>query len=516
MLKERFVCKTNEEFWKAVEPYWDYEKNINHFTEYSYGAEKKIWIKCLDIDYHESNDMFCYSFSDGVRCCHCCNRKVHPKDSFAQFNINIYGEDFLERYWDYDLNIGINPYEISPKSSKKVWIKCQEKEYHQSYDISCSHFVGGRGCPYCSHKSGKVHPLDSFAQHHIDNTDNDFLIKYWDWENKNKLNINPWEISIMCNQKVYIFCQEKEYHESYLVTCAHFADGKRCGYCGNMKTHPLDSFAKIHIDTYGNDFLDKYWSTKNIGINPWDISPCSGEQIWIKCQDTSYHEDYKVSCANFLKGKRCPCCHNKKIHPLDSLGVLFPRVLGIWSDKNMKTAYEFSPNSNQKLWFKCECGKHEDYFRTPNSSNRSNFNCPECVRERDESFLQEKTRLYLNKLGYEVLHEYHCNIIPNNPKTKGANNALPYDNEVEGLKLIIEVHGEQHYKISHFHKLQATQNHTTPEYEFHKQQVRDRYKIIYAKSKGYSFLEIPYWTEKDESYKQLIENKIQQLNNTLN
>ena len=42
-------------------------------------------------------------------------------------------------------------------------------------------------------------------------------------------------------------------------------------------------------------------------------------------------------------------------------------------------------------------------------------------------------------------------------------------------------------------------------------QWRDEYKKQYALSQGYHYLAIPYWTEQDESYKTLIDNKIAEL-----
>jgi len=47
----------------------------------------------------------------------------------------------------------------------------------------------------------------------------------------------------------------------------------------------------------------------------------------------------------------------------------------------------------------------------------------------------------------------------------------------------------------------------------HKQQLHDRYKKYIAYINGYQYLEIPYWTEKDESYKQLIDDKIEEILN---
>lgn len=135
-----------------------------------------------------------------------------------------------------------------------------------------------------------------------------------------------------------------------------------------------------------------------------------------------------------------------------------------------------------------------------------------CVSERDESFLQEKIRTYLEFLKYIVLHEHNCTIIPKNPKSK-ANNTLPFDNEIKELKLIIEVNGIQHYEVNGFHILGAKHNNTTPEYELHYQQLKDRYKRMYAKSKGYNYLEIPYWTDdENETWRKLINNKILKIN----
>ena len=55
------------------------------------------------------------------------------------------------------------------------------------------------------------------------------------------------------NKKVWIKCQEKDYHVPYLISCDNFIDGCRCPYCAGMKIHPKDSFAQWGIDNFGND-----------------------------------------------------------------------------------------------------------------------------------------------------------------------------------------------------------------------------------------------------------------------
>lgn len=48
---------------------------------------------------------------------------------------------------------------------------------------------------------------------------------------------------------------------------------------------------------------------------------------------------------------------------------------------------------------------------------------------------------------------------------------------------------------------------------FRLQLLRDRYKSYVAYINGYHYLAIPHWTESDESYKVLIDNKIRKLSN---
>jgi hypothetical protein len=58
-----------------------------------------------------------------------------------------------------------------------------------------------------------------------------------------------------------------------------------------------------------------------------------------------------------------------------------------------------------------------------------------------------------------------------------------------------------------FHNIYGTRHNT-------KEQLIEyiQYKRVIAVNNGYFYLEIPFWTEKDESYKQLIDNKIKEIN----
>ena len=293
-----------------------------------------------------------------------------------------------------------------------------------------------------------------------------------------------------------------------------FVGGTRCSWCAGKKIHPLDSFAQYNINRMGVDFLEKYWCEDNI-VNPWSIKPfANNTQIHIQCQHKEYHQ-YWVDAADYSLGVDCPFCNRSRLHINDSFGTKFPNVVNIWSDKNTKSPFTYHLHSHQSVWFKCENGDHDDYPRRISQSITKDGKlrlCPDCVRQRRESFMQEQVRLWLQKTQYDIYHEYECSIVPVNPYTKQK---MPFDNEVVdicGHNLIVETHGPQHYELNGWHILRANQRGITPEEELEYQKWKDNFKKEYAISRGYDYLAIPYWTIYDGTYKNLITNKINQIN----
>jgi hypothetical protein len=234
---------------------------------------------------------------------------------------------------------------------------------------------------------------------------------------------------------------------------------------------------------------------------------CSCENKTVKyINENSLIQGISTSCGCYRKEILSKVRRNSKYSLLD----INPEVNNLWSHINTKSPSNFSPMSSKEVWWKCENEIHEDYKRVIGNSVMASFRCPHCVRERRESFLQEKVRIYLSeRLNYKLNHEYNCSIVPINPKTKQR---LPFDNEVIDLHLIIEVNGIQHYKL--LSEDYSWLDNKKPEEYLRQRKLIDRYKKAVAERNGYSYLVIPYWTDdKNENYKTLIDNKIQQLLN---
>ena len=179
---------------------WDYELNDCKPNEILHKSNKKYYFKCPR-NIHKSELKHISHFTGGqegsIDCKQC--------NSFAQWGIDNIGEDFFEKYWDYEKNneLGIDPWKISHgNSTKKVWIKCQKKDYHDSYPIKPIHFINNVRCPYCN-IINKVHLLDSLGTLYPDS------ILYWSSKNKK----SPYKYSPFSIQEVYWKCPESKHKD---------------------------------------------------------------------------------------------------------------------------------------------------------------------------------------------------------------------------------------------------------------------------------------------------------------
>ena len=471
---------------------WDYNENNCNPKDVSCSSRKSFYFLCEHNTQHKSElHRISHITYDHINVnCKQCN-------SFYQWCIDN-GRFELTNTWDYQLNTEDIHY-ISHCSSKKCYFKIVDGMPDIYYPL----------CEITGHK--KLSPIDkfynSFGYWLISTYGERAIQKYWSDKNTK----TPWEYDSSSGKKVWFKCQEKDYHEDYLSSIDKFKYGSRCPWCAGKKVHPLDSFAQYNIDKLGSDFLEKYWCSDNI-VDPWSIRPFANDiVVKIQCQNKQYHQ-YEITVANFSMGTRCSFCSNSKIHYLDSLGSLFPEIIDLWSDKNEKSPYEYHPHSHKFIWLKCENGIHNDYQRRISDYTSQHFTCcSNCVKENQESKLQKAVRMFLETLPYRLLHEFDCDIVPINPDTKMK---MPFDNEICNINhknLIIEVHGEQHYKLNGWHIARSKHTHRTPEEEFEYQKWKDLFKKEYAISNKYEYLEIPYYSIIDDSYKDLIINKINEI-----
>lgn len=337
------------------------------------------------------------------------------------------------------------------------------KLYAQSEKIK-NERVSCQSCLGCKVNNRSDRYRQSFYQWCLENNHQDYL-DLWDYKLNKK---SPDEISYGSHSKIYFKCPLNN-HNSELKKL------KNVILCGIVCTK-CNSFAQWGIDNICSDFIEKYWDYDKNTVDPWQIPKTTHNKIWIRCQEKEHHESYEITCANFYRGNRCPYCINRKVHKLDSVGTLSPKIFKVWSDKNKKSPYEIASQSGKKYWFKCQNGIHKDYMRTMQNSFFADFYCPECNSSKGENRVSEF--LINNNIDYEIHKEFEGLI-------GLGSGLLSYDFYLNKLNLLIEYQGEQHEKF--IKGMYVT-------YEnFEKQVEHDKRKREYAGKNNINLLEIWYY-----------------------
>ena len=197
------------------------------------------------------------------------------------------------------------------------------------------------------------------------------LIKEWDWEENNKLNLNPHLLTIASQKKAHWIC--KEGHK-WVTTINHRGiGGTKCPYCSNRKV--LAGFNDFESQFPG---LMKEWDWKEnnkIKILPNKIFWGSAKKIHWCCSNG--HKWITSIRHRTLRGTNCPYCSNKKILPgYNDLKSQRPDLMQEWDwTKNTLDPTTLGFQSNKKVWWKCKYGHSWE----AKISNRYNGRgCPIC------------------------------------------------------------------------------------------------------------------------------------------
>ena len=339
-----------------LKKYWDYEKNNelgNNPCKISCGSDKYIYIYCQEKEYHGSYKMKCYEFAKlGYRCTYCKgNKLIHPKDSFAQYLIDTYGENALELYWDYEKN-KIDPYFLKAKSGKKIYIYCQEKNYHGSYPVICAGFVDGSRCGYCTNRNGKIHLLDSLGTLYPKSLEI--------WSDKNKK--SPYEYAPHSGQYVWWKCPEGKHEDYYRDICNSTLNCNfRCPDCSNEQSESI--MATTLKQVLKHEYTNTIWEhdvgfrTPKGYISRYDIYVPYLDNLLIECQ-SEYHDNPKQQEIDKLKKEYALdneynylAIDKRDYTPLEAIQIFFPNIdeIPIYIDISKNTNISWNIEKAQKL-----------------------------------------------------------------------------------------------------------------------------------------------------------------------
>ena len=230
-------------------------------------------------------------------CPYCTNQKVlKGYNDFATKAVNILSE------WNYKKNT-VKPDEVYYSSTKKIWWICSKCQNEWQASI-ISRVAKNSGCPECASKKWRQTQLKkqiknegSFAENYPE------LLKEWNYEKNNKLNINPNHYVSKSSKSVHWKCKYGHEWEARISSRTRYK-GTGCPICANKTI--LQGF---------NDFktlqpvLMKEWDWKRnneIQIFPNATSCHSSKKAWWICPICN--NNYQATISHRVNGTGCPIC----------------------------------------------------------------------------------------------------------------------------------------------------------------------------------------------------------------
>lgn len=199
----------------------------------------------------------------------------------------------IAKEWNYEKNMGLLPSQFYATSSRKVWWICPKGH---SYECTISHrTTDNNGCPYCSNQKVLVGYNDLA-------TTNPEILKEWNYNKNNELDILPTKVFKGSHKKVWWICNEN--HE-WQASISNRIKGRGCPVCSNrLIVKGINDLTTTHKE------ILKMWDyKKNMEDNilPEKLSYGSSQKVWWICPNCS--NKWKQRINHIVNGTGCPNCH---------------------------------------------------------------------------------------------------------------------------------------------------------------------------------------------------------------
>jgi len=211
----------------------------------------------------------------------------------------------IAKLWHPDRNSPFLPSHVTPLSNKSVWWCCSNNKTHvwraKVAAVTRSWEGGTNGCPYCA--GSKV-----AAETCLSARCPEVAAK---WHPSRNHPLLPSEVTVGSNRNVWWQCQTKLTHEWQAtidsVVRLHKGGTSGCPYCYGVKAS-----SENNLLTKYPEIAAQWHSSKNLPLEPWQITPGSDKLVWWFCPKGSAHV-WQTRVKDFVKCKRngtsgCPHC----------------------------------------------------------------------------------------------------------------------------------------------------------------------------------------------------------------
>ena len=413
---------------------WDKNNKLNFEPEtLTLGSGKKVWWKCSKG--HEWLATI-NSRKGGIGCPYCSGRfAVKGQNDLQTVN------PILAKEWNYDKNNGLTPTDVLPNSDKKVWWKCSKGHEWQTTIAGRNN---GSGCPICNSERQtslpeyallyylKKYGLEVAHLYREQGYELDIYIPskkiaieydgcFWHG-NKTKKDLEKNQKCVKDGIKLYRireglpslndssidYVVQKNQKDLSKILAKVLADIVGIDVDVDIKR---DSIAIENLREYieketsflfSNPEISKEWNyEKNGKLKPEHFAVNSNKKVWWKC---SKGHEWQAPLYSRNSGRGCPYCSGRfTIKDENDLQTLNPTLAEEWNyeKNNGLTPVDVTPNSGQKVWWKCKKG-HE--WQATIFSRNNGIGCPYCsgrVAIKGKNDLQTVNPMLAKEWDYE-------------------------------------------------------------------------------------------------------------------
>jgi hypothetical protein len=261
-------------------------------------SDVKIYWKCLENSKHPgwktsvSNRTARFS-----GCPHCDGKKTIREESFGYLYPRLM-KDFVQ-----ELNPGIDPWSLSPRSHTKIVWKCYLNPNHPTWTTALrKRTIRNHGCGHCSERF--VTRESSFAAKSPE------LLKEFDYDHPQNKGIDPYALTPRSDRRVGWRCQNCN-HTWCTTVRARVVDGSACSRCSPVHVSRLE--IKIASEIYKLFGMPVADSVADRKVDKWDCDMVFRElNLIIEYDSARFHG------SNF--GKDDILQDQKKTKELEKLG----------------------------------------------------------------------------------------------------------------------------------------------------------------------------------------------------
>ena len=293
----------------------------------------------------------------------------------------------LSKSWHPTKNGDITPDDVWSDLSLEVWWKCPRcgREWQERIQRRA---IVGRGCAGCSGKA-VVPGFNDVA------TVNPDILREWDYELNNAINLYPTKITKGSHAMVNWKC--KEGHR-WAAEMNNRSKGQSCPYCSHRKVlSGFNDLATTHPELVASEWD---WELNEAdGILPSLVFAGSSKKCWWKCHVCGFSHEAQIVHKTQKNKTNCPVCSGRKtIAGYNDLATTHPHIAAEWhpTKNGCLKPTDLVAGSFVKVWWMCKEGHEWE----ANPSHRTPCNgtaCPICTSKNRSSLAEKRVFYYMSK-----------------------------------------------------------------------------------------------------------------------